>query len=644
MIKKVLFFVLFVLSFVTVQAQSSGKIYQPGSDGPYFEYTIEQGKPKEYYDAGGPERGMRGNLVYTLLRLKPLNSDSHITIVFDEMNIDQFDELRIYDGLIELNNEPNEDGEYEYGWPKGITPNTTIKGNPATMPVIVKSASADGAVSVAFFCASEMPGWKGMIYCVKNGDPEPDENTPTLTPNFTFQVDPGIVLDEDEEGEKEELFVNLELKGIKENQTIQIEDGYGKRDYTIGAQVANTVKLEVDPGDYIKIYGDLSMLNAAANKFTKAEIGKNEKLKVLNLSQNKIPAVDLTRLPDLRELWLTDNKITSIDISNLQELEEFYGSYNEVGELRTTMNPKLSVLSCVGMGLKELNLNLNSNLEILTAGNNAFETLPDFNKLPLLRSLDLESTGISDIDISMLPKLKSLDLSDNNLTEIDLTQNSFLNTIDLDKNKFDACAINDVMYMLPQKTETDEAVLRMANNEGTATCDNTLLEGKNWNVNFNGDATGCETVRLRFETNEHGTISTMVEGKQIPEWTPIKKGKEVKVTASPINGYELKKLLLDGEELSNNTFNISKYGVLAAVFVLTSGMENMEIPTVNVVIEGGNVIIKGLKANENYQIFDLSGKLLHNDKIDMNGFAMVAIPAAKTILVRQDNIAVKVMR
>ncbi len=98
--KKILTLVLLVCSFATMQAQSSGRIYQPGSDGPYYEYSIEQGRPKEYYDAGGPDNGMRGNMVYTMLRLKPLNSDSHITIVIDDIDIDPYDELRVYDGLI----------------------------------------------------------------------------------------------------------------------------------------------------------------------------------------------------------------------------------------------------------------------------------------------------------------------------------------------------------------------------------------------------------------------------------------------------------------------------------------------------------------------------------------------------------------
>lgn len=642
--KKILTLVLLVCAFATVQAQSSGRIYQPGSDGPYYEYSIEQGRPKEYYDAGGPDNGMRGNMVYTMLRLKPLNSDSHITIVIDDIDIDPYDELRVYDGLIVLNNEPNEDGEYEYGWPKNITPNTTIKGNPASKPVVITSKSPDGAVSVAFYCFSNKPGWSGMIHCVKNGDPEPNGNTVEEAPNFSFRIDPNIVLEKDEDGEEEELFVNLELKGIEENQVIHIEDGYGKREYTLGNKVASAVSLDVSPGETVKIYGELSTLNASNNQFVSAALGKNDHLEVLNLSRNKITAVDLTKLPKLRELWLTDNRLTSIDISNLPELEEFYGSYNKVGELRTSMNPKLDVLTCVAMGLTELDLTQNPKLLILTASDNAFTSLPDFTSTPSLRWLDLENTGISCIDVSMLPQLKTLDLSGNKLAALDLSNNPLVASVDLDKNLFDACSINDLLYTLPKRTADDNAALRMDKNEGAAACDNTLIEGKNWTTNFTGDGTGCETVRLRFEPSESGSISTTVDGARVAEWTPIKKGKEVKVEASPINGYKLDKILLDGAEVADNTFKIAQYGVLAAIFVSTSGIDKVETSALSIVRNGENVVVSGLVAGGSYQIYDLSGKLLHNGCADADGAAVIALPVNKVIIVRQGNIAIKIMR
>ncbi len=631
---------LLIMAVSAVMAQSSGIIMQPGSEGPVFDYEVAQGQPKEYYDAGGANKGMYGNLAYTMLQLKPKDANSHITIVFNEMDIDDLDEMRIYNGLVVLNNEPNEDGEYEYGWPKNLTPVFETKGTPSSMPFTVSSKSADGALSVAFYCFSDKPGWKGMIYCVKNGDPEPNGNTQNKVPNIALTVDPSIVLDEDDE---DGLMMNLELMGVQENQTIEIDDGYGKTPYSLGSMSPKKLSLEVEPGDVIKIYGELSLLNASSNQISKVELGKNEKLEVLNLLQNKLQTINLTNLPSLRELWLTNNKITSIDLSNLAKLKEFYGSYNEVGELRTTMNKNLNVLSCIGMGLKELDLSQNTALEILKAGNNPYVTIPDVSLNKALFSLDLENAGVTDIDVSMLPKLNNLDLSGNKLVSIDLTQNSLLRTIDLDGNLFDACSMNDVLYRLPQAEAQDDATLRMMGNPGASTCDNTLLEGKNWKVNFAGDGTGCSTVRYCFEPSEKGTIETKVDGQPLPEWTPVEKGKIVSVNATAGSGFSLVKLLLDGKEVKNGAFKAEQYGLLAAVYESSSSAGDVSAGRVSVVKDGTNVLVSGLKAGEVCQAYDVAGKLLVQSPATTEGKFAIPLPQAGLVIIRQGEIVIKVM-
>ncbi len=610
----------FLIPFMVSNAQTSaGRIYQPGSDGPWFEYSIEDGKPKEYYDSGGPENSMRGNLAYTLLRLKPLNSDSHITIVFKEMDIDKYDELRFYDGLIELNNEANEDGEYEYSWPKNIKPSVTIKGDNAKMPMRIKSNAQDGSISIAFFCTSKKQGWKGMIYCVRNGSKEPSIENEDNSPNFLFQVDPNITL-----GDEEELSINLELCGVKENQVIQIEDGYGKKDYTIGNKVVRSLKINADPGDIIKIYGDLTSLNASSNKFTKAEIGTNKTLKVLNLSQNRISDIKLDKLPILKELWLTNNKLKYIDLSNLPKLEEFYGSYNDVGELRTNMNPMLSVLACASMGLKELNLNENNKIEILTASNNKFNTLPDFNKLKALKYLDFENCNISNIDISNLGKLKKLDLSENNISFIDISKNKLLNNIDLDDNKLDACTINDLMYILPSKAVNDEATLRIAKNIGSTTCDNSILEGKNWKTNFIGDGTGCNVAYVTIEEPKNGSVKLYNElNNEIASGSKITKNSIVNIETKPNSGYSLNELTANGEKIEGNKFTIKKATKIIAKFTVTDYING--IKNNNICIESGVGVLSITTTNyTKVNIYSISGKNIFSQKV--KGVKQVNLP------------------
>lgn len=178
-----LFLYLLATLGMTAQEKNRGPIFHTGSEGPVYDYTVEAGFPRLYYDDGGPSRGMRGNYSKTIIKLKPLNSNSHITIVFEQMEIGEYDELRFYNGAIELWNGPNEDGEYYYDWPKGVDPIKTVKGTPSNPHFTVTSTAADGCLSVALFNGSNSPGWKAMVYCVRNGDPEPTPNeTAILAP------------------------------------------------------------------------------------------------------------------------------------------------------------------------------------------------------------------------------------------------------------------------------------------------------------------------------------------------------------------------------------------------------------------------------------------------------------------------------
>lgn len=643
--KKVyLTFVFLIVGILTSFAQSAGWIFQPGSEGPWFEKEIEQGKPMEYYDYGGPEKGMRGNYAYTLQRLKPRNSDSHITIIFEKVEFGEDDELRIYNGLIELSCEKDPDsGDYLWGWAKQ-EPLKIIKGTPENLPIRISSTAADGGLSVGCYAATTMPGWKAMVYCVKNGDPEPNIETPENKPNFTLKVDPNAKIEYDEDGEPKPIYLYLEMKGIKDNQNIQIEQDGQKNDYTLNKKVANSIQLEVEPNDVIKVYADLAAFKAQAGKLVTCELGKNVHLETLDLMMNKITELDLSQLPKLRELAITDNRLTTIDLSKLPELEEFYGSYNKVGKLDIKMNPELEVLACAGMGLTELDLSKNHKLENITAGNNDYTTFPDLSNKPYLKWIDMEDCGMKELDVTKFPKLKFLDLSGNQLTNIDLSKNPLLRKLDLDNNQLDACTINDILFTIPKAKKDDEAVLLIKGNTGSATCDNTLLEGKNWKMNVTGDGSGCNTVRLRFEENAQGSFKTIVEENNVPEWTPIEKGKDVKIEATPISGYKFVKAMLDGKDITGNTFKINQYGVLAAVFDVDNGIHNAQAEAVKVVRHNGNIVVMGLQAEKNYNIYDASGKLLSTGLTDANGEATVSLPAGHIIIIRQGNLAIKVMQ
>ena len=134
----------------------------------------------------------------------------------------------------------------------------------------------------------------------------------------------------------------------------------------------------------------------------------------------------------------------------------------------------------------------------------------------------------------------------------------------------------------------------------------------------------------------------MVDGKDIPEWTPIEKGKEVKIETSPIKGYKLVKIMLNGEDVTANTFKIQQYGVLAAIFDIDNGIRNVETEAVKVVQHNGNIVIMGLQPEKDYQIYDVLGKFLYTGMTDANGNAEISLSTGHLIIIKQNDTVIKI--
>ena len=211
----------------------------------------------------------------------------------------------------------------------------------------------------------------------------------------------------------------------------------------------------------------------------------------------------------------------------------------------------------------------------------------------------------------------------------------------IDQNQLDACAINDILFTLPQAEKAEEANIRLYGNTGSTTFDPSLITNKNWATNVTGDNTGCNTVRLRFEENANGTLRTTVEGNTIAEWTPIQKGKEVKVEATPMKGYKLVNTMLNGEEIANSTFKANQYGLLAALYTVDNGISNVEIGSMQAVKHNGKIIIQGLQAEQLYRIYNTAGVLITTGTTDADGEATIEMQTKGIIIVRQGDVAIK---
>lgn len=463
--------------------------------------------------------------------------------------------------------------------------------------------------------------------------------------NITLKITDDLGYDADDE-EITETALQLHLGALKEGTAIQIDWGDGeKRDYTIGSKDPANITETIDGGATVKIYGELSLLDATGNKtITEAHFSKTPALQVLRLAQNKLTAIDLSELTALKELWLTDNKLTAIDLSSLTNLEEFYGAWNNYPELKTHMNTKLTVLTCYNTAITALDLSHNKALEVLTAGANKYTNPLDLSQNTALKSLDLEGAGLPSIDVTPLVRLSKLNMQGNQLTALDISQNKALRLLDLRANPIDACTLNDIYFLLPKAEEVDEARAYINKTTGGATSETAMLTNKGWKVDIKGDATGCSTVRLLCLPVDKGTFTTEVDGKIIPSWTPITKGDRVTVTAKPNQPNYIARVLLNDMPIEGNSFEADKYMTVTVVFLVEDALEEV-VQGATIHCTEKEIYAEGLLPNASYQVYDVAGLLLAEGTTNAYGALVLPIERGEgLLLIRQGATIIKAIR
>ncbi len=100
--------------------------------------------------------------------------------------------------------------------------------------------------------------------------------------------------------------------------------------------------------------------------------------------------------------------------------------------------------------------------------------------------------------------------------------------------------------------------------------------------------------------------------------------------------------MLNGEDVTANTFKIQQYGVLAAIFDIDNGIRNVETEAVKVVQHNGNIIIMGLQPEKDYQIYDVLGKFLYTGMTDANGNAEISLSTGHLIIIKQNDTVIKI--
>lgn len=477
----------------------------------------------------------------------------------------------------------------------------------------------------------------------------------------TTSLSPGK--DEDDEP-IDELSITMQLGAAKANTPIMIDWGDGiTRDYTIGSTEPVSISETVDLGAQIKLYGEITLIDASKAYLTAIVLGDATKLERLRLSQNKIESINLNAVPNLKELMITDNKISDLNLSVCPKLEELYCGYNNLTQLNVKDNTKLSVLNCYNNHLTSLDVSALKELEIFVPSDNKLESPLDLSNNTNLRTLDIANCELSEVKLNS-QYLRRVAASGNKLTSLQISRKGiakYLYYLDIRKNNFDACGINDILTFLSENPEdindiAGGCILQVKNNTGASTYDYSLLSKNQatsiWKVDTKGDGSGCNTAKIFDNGNtEFGTASIWTDNTMIAFGTPIEKNKNITIKISPNQGYEVDfvkfdKLPLSPENTENKTFNhiLKQSGLLTYDFKISTSIDNVFSKELTITRCGNEFIIEKLAIGQNYTLSNILGQIIKSGTILSNGILRFTLNDNGCYLLRIGKSTIKLIR
>ncbi len=191
----------------------------------------------------------------------------------------------------------------------------------------------------------------------------------------------------------------------------------------------NVSKLQLETID-VTPFVNLETLDVSSNQLTTIDCSNLSKLKLFSCSNMPtLTSINLKGCVALEELIASMCDLTDLDLSDNQALNSIYVHENKnLGniELTPTVKSQLRFLNIGNTGCTSVNLDGCVNLEEFECPTNALEQAPSFKDCKKLNWLRIESTGISDLDVSSCPELKELYCYSNNLENLDISKNEKL--------------------------------------------------------------------------------------------------------------------------------------------------------------------------------------------------------------------------
>lgn len=320
----------------------------------------------------------------------------------------------------------------------------------------------------------------------------------------------------------------------------------------------------------------------------------------LNLSEGSLMELELAdHYPSLTSLDVSSNYIETIDVSKCLKLSTLNVSGNQLAEINVSQNPELAKLYCSDNNLTRLNLLHNPLVNDLSCDNNGLSELR-VGHLAKLQSLSCGGNKLQNLNLSNNFYLTRLVCKDNQLSFLDFAGNPKMDYIDCRNNaSMTPCALNYMFStLLARDRDAYSANLLIAGSNGeTSDTEEVNSAEMKWKTDVEGDGTAvCDSVVLNLNPAQNGTYKLMQPSKFGKEYkeigTKAMSGTPVKVVAEPAADFAFKSVTVDGKEIADTLFVVSKEATIAVNFSST------RVPYIALTADKGTPLTFALSAAE----------------------------------------------
>lgn len=252
------------------------------------------------------------------------------------------------------------------------------------------------------------------------------------------------------------------------------------------------VWIETAPGQMTQVDGEPGVLKGDKYYVNGTTVKVYGAIKTFACSQNEgnIKEIDCSGNPHLVAIFCSDNQLKKLVLTGCTKLRNIQCYGNDLTELNTRGMKDLSMIEASRNQLKTIDLSESCNLTSLEVFDNQIKELK-VAPMPRLEKFDVGDNEIAGkLDLSASVELRMCNAEKNQITEVQLPESAGLCIVYLAKNRMDDCALNKLYKKL--NSEDGPKKIEVVNNPGVVTSDTKIARDKGWEIDVEGDGTGCK--------------------------------------------------------------------------------------------------------------------------------------------------------